>query len=181
MSLPTNRNLFAEFKGSNRIMIETGSWRGDGIQVGLEAGYERVHSIDIDNEATNFCKNRFDLYRTPDPRIQLYTGDSAEILYDVINGIEHSMTFWLDSHWQMLEGTEPGKNPWPLLKELGQIMRHPVKTHTIIIDDILILTHPETTDWDLDLIKEYLQMINPAYKFHLVANPVINNILIATI
>lgn len=180
MSLPPNRNLFAEFKGENRILVETGSYRGDGIAAALEAGYERVYSIDIDKEATQFCRTRFDLYRSPDPRIQLYTGDSASILGDIISGIHHPMTFWLDSHWQMLEGEPKGENPWPLLKELGHINNHPIKTHTIIIDDILFLTHPDTTDWDLDLIKEYCSMINPRYKFQLVANPIINNILIAT-
>lgn len=179
MSLPPNRNLLAEFKGENRILVETGSYRGDGIQLALEAGYERVYSIDIDSESTKFCKSRFNLYQSPDPRINLITGDSAEVLWDVVNGIDHAMTFWLDSHWQMLENTEPGEHPWPLLYELGQIAKHPIKTHTIIIDDILILTHPETTDWDLDLIKDYLKMINPKYKFQLLANPIINNILVA--
>lgn len=181
MSLPNNRNLFAEFKGDNRILVETGSFRGDGIAAALEAGYERVYSIDIDSESIKFCKNRFNLYQIPDPRVQLFTGDSAEILSDVINGIEHPITFWLDSHWQMLEGTEPGTNPWPLLKELGQISKHPIKNHTIIIDDILVLTHPDTTDWDLGLIKEYLGMINPKYKIQYFANPIINNILVASI
>lgn len=179
MSLPPNRNLLAEFKGENRILVETGSYRGDGIAAALDAGYERVFSMDINSDCTTFCRNRFDLYRSPDPRMQLITGDSATSLWDLIKDIDHSITFWLDSHWQMIEGEGSGENPWPLLKELGQIRKHPIKTHTIIIDDILILTHPETTGWDLALIMEYLIMINPKYKMELFANPVINNILVA--
>jgi hypothetical protein len=181
MSLPPSRNLFAEFKGENRILVETGSWRGDGIQAALDAGYERVHSIDIDEQARHFCMSRFDLIINPDETITLYTGDSAECLYDIIKHINEPITFWLDAHWQFLEGTDPVENPWPLVLELEQIRMHTMKNHTIIIDDILMLTHPDVTNWDLDLIKKFITRINPSYKFQLIANPVINNILIATV
>lgn len=174
------RNLFAEFKGNNRVFVETGMHRGDGIQLAIDAGYEKIISIDIDPEAINFCMNRFDMHNQPKPWLKLYNGDSAECLAGLINFIDEPITFWLDSHWQMLEGTEPGENPFPLLSELQRIAHHPITKHTILIDDMLIM-QKDITGYDKKYIKESLFKINPDYKLEYFANPVINNILVAHI
>jgi hypothetical protein len=172
------RNLFAEFKGNNRVFVETGSYRGDGIQLALDAGYEMIVSIDNDPAAIDFCKNRFDLINKPNPNIQLYHGDSAVCLFDVIKAYNYPITFWLDSHWQMLEGTEPGKNPFPLCKELARISHHHRCDHTIIIDDMLIM-QPDIVGYSNNEIRSRLLLINPDYELKYFANPVINNILVA--
>lgn len=175
------RNLFAEFKRNNKVFVETGSYRGDGIQLALDAGYERVISMDNSIDAFNFCLSRFDLYNDSNPGILLYQKDSAVVLYDAIESINEPITFWLDSHWQMLEDEPQGDHPWPLFYELNQIAAHPVKTHTIIIDDILFLTHPDVTGWTKKMIEEKILKINPKYKIEYYANPIINNILVASI
>jgi hypothetical protein len=173
MSMHPDRNLFAEYK--NRVMIETGTHRGDGIKLALDAGFEKIYSIDNDPEAERFCNLRF----RRDPNIKLFTGDSADLLWDMIKDINEPITFWLDAHSQYLEDEPASPNPWPLLKELELIARHPIKTHTMLIDDILILTHKWTTGWDYEEIKARLYLINPKYKLELFANPVKNNLLVA--
>jgi hypothetical protein len=179
MSMHPNRNLFAEFKGNNRAFIETGSYRGDGIQLALDAGYEKIISIDNNPEAIDFCMNRFDLYNNPNPKIRLIKGDSANCLFDILRCFAEPITFWLDSHWQMLEGTEPGENPFPLLDELNQICQHGKQDHVILIDDLLYMTHQDVTGITRTLLKGHLLDINPNYKFKYLANPVMNNILVA--
>lgn len=181
MSMHPTRNLFAEFKGNNRVFVETGTYRGDGIQLAIDAGYEKIISIDIDPSAFDFCMSRFNMINEPKPWLKLYQGDSANCLAGLINFIDEPITFWLDSHWQMLEGTEPGANPFPLVKELIQIGQHPIKSHTIIIDDIMVLTHPATTNWSKKMIEQGIKNINPKYKIEYFANPVINNILVANL
>lgn len=166
-------NLFRQFK--NRVMVETGSYRGDAIKLALDAGFEKIYSIDTDPEAERFCNLRF----RRDQNIKLFTGNSADLLWDMIKDINEPITFWLDGHWQMLEGTEPGINPWPLEKELEQIKRHPIKTHTIIVDDMWFLSHPYITGWQKTEIEMWIYAINPDYKVEYFANPVINNILVA--
>lgn len=173
-----SRNLFAEFKGNNRVFIETGSYRGDGIQLAIDAGYEKIISIDLDPEAIDFCKNRFDLFNHPRPDIILRQGDSADCLTTVLEFCNEPITFWLDSHWQMLEGTEPGNNPFPLRHELAQIYRHQIKQHTILIDDMLIM-QPDIVGFSNNEVRKWLMDINPDYKLEYFANPVINNILVA--
>jgi len=179
MSLPPNRNLFSEYP--NRWMVETGSYRGDAIHAAREAGFIHVRSIDSDSENTKFCKHRFDLFRKPTPFIQLYTGDSAEDLWGMIADICEPITFWLDAHSQLFEEESPCDHPFPLLMELQQISMHPIKGHTILIDDILILTHPNVTGWSLKDIEDEIWRINPNYRIQLIANPVKNNLLIASI
>jgi hypothetical protein len=177
MSMHPDKNYFAEFKKDNRYFVETGSYRGDGIQLALEAGYEKIRSIDISHGNILFCSSRFAL---PDPKknIRLHEGDSAVILGDLIADINEPITFWLDSHWQMTEDEPKGENPFPLLKELEQIAQHNIKTHTILIDDILYMTHPDITGWKLSYIKKFIKSINNDYKFDLLPNPVFNNLLI---
>ena len=175
MSLPPNRNLFKEFP--NDVFVETGTYRGDGIAAALEAGYKEMYSVDIIQENIDFCKQRFD---QPNSILPIFyscmdSGKYLNELLDIINP-RHTITFWLDAHSQLFEG-EPDN--FPLLKELDHIGKHPVKSHTIIIDDILVLTHPDVTGWSRKMIEDAILKINPAYKIQYVANPIKNNILIA--
>lgn len=175
MSLPPSRNLFKEFP--NEVFVETGSYRGDGIAAAIEAGFKDIYSVDIDQANIDFCKSRFDQPGSIPP-ITYSCMDSGESLHELLRliGDKSQITFWLDAHSQLFEGEEDN---FPLLKELEQIGRHPIKTHTIIIDDILVLTHPDVTGWSHATIEEVILKINPAYKFLYVANPIKNNILIA--
>lgn len=178
MSLPPNRNLFKEYQ--NRYGVETGTWRSDGVAAFLDAGFAHIRTIDIDPEARTFCANRFWLTKNTHLDIRCYTGDSAEMLWDMIKDINEPITFFLDGHFQMIEGENPGDNPFPLLKELEQIGRHPIRTHVIIIDDWHIF-YPDRVGYSKQDVKDAVLKINPAYKFTFAANPVIDGILICTV
>jgi hypothetical protein len=174
MSMTPDMNYFKDHP--NGVFVETGSYIGDSIDLALQAGFTDIRAIEIDPKCVDHCRERF----SHNPVI-MFQGDSAEILWDVIKGINEPITFWLDSHWMMIEGTEPGKNPWPLFEELQHIKRHPIKNHTIIIDDMWYLTHPHITGWQKPIIETWLYDINPAYQIRYKPNPIINNILIATV
>lgn len=177
MSMHPTRNLFKEFP--NRVFIETGAYRGDGVQLAIDAGFEEIISMDAVSENIQFCHNRFGW--NPDGPIHIVLGDSAEKLCDWLMFYKESITFWLDAHAQYLEDEPEYDNPYPLLAELEQISRHAIRTHTILIDDILHLTHPDITGWSRETIEEALRLINPDYQFTYYANPVKNNILVAHI
>lgn len=172
MSMHPTKNYFKQFP--NPYYVETGVWDGDSIELALQAGFTDIRGIELNKQKVEQSRYRF--WRKP---VSIFEGDSAEILWDVIKEIPGQITFWLDAHTQMFEDEPEVANPWPLLKELEQIARHPVKTHTIIIDDMLILTHPKTTGWTSGQIQAYILAINPGYKFEWLANPVKNNILVA--
>lgn len=179
MSLPPGRNILSDYR--NVTYIETGTYRGDSLQLALDSGaFKRYIGLEIDQEMVTFCHNRFDLFRSPRKDFQVLQADSATALSGLIHTIDHPCTIFLDSHWQLIEGTDKGANPFPLMQELEHISRHHIKTHTIIIDDLLYLTHPEVTGWTREHIERALFRINSAYKIKCIANPIINNMLIAT-
>jgi len=179
MSLPPSYNLLSKYP--NRYFIESGSYRGDAIQQAIDAGFQQIRSMDIDKENVVFCHHRFDLYHGGHPNVLVRQGDSSKDFYQLFGGVQEPITFWLDAHSQLFEDEMEMGCPFPLLKELEQISKHTVKNHTILIDDILVLTHPDVTGWSRQTIEAALMNINPAYRFEYVANPVKNNLLIAAV
>ena len=41
------------------IFIETGTYKGDGVQKALQNGYKQVYSIELDDTLYNLCNNHF--------------------------------------------------------------------------------------------------------------------------
>lgn len=183
MSLPQTYNLLAQHM--NPLYVETGIYRGDGLQQAIDANFEYKFGMDIDESCIDFCRHRFDLNRYPRTDVMLYPMDTATGLGPWLTSINNfypdaAITFFLDAHWQMLEGTEGGDNPFPLLAELRHIAakRHG-RNDTIIIDDMLIMQN-NIVGYNASDIANHLALINPNFKIKRVANPVINGILIAT-
>jgi hypothetical protein len=184
MSCHPNRNYFKEFKGNHNIFVETGSYHGDGIELARLAGYTRILSLDIDGANVAHCQDRFGLIpddNTPAKHghINVICTDSATGLLKAMRYVNEPAMIWLDAHSQLFDDESATDNPFPLLMELEQLRKHPIKTHTILIDDILILTHPDVTGWNKDMIENAVLAINPSYKLTYLSNPVVNNILMA--
>lgn len=181
MSLPQTYNLLK--KHLNPVYIETGIWRGDSLQIALDAGFKTIIGIDNDPDAIEFCRRRFDMYAGKNSHIHLYLGDSASTLKTVLEtavGTFVPVTFLLDAHWQMLEGTDPGPVPFPLLAEIAVIdITRKNMLDTVIIDDMLIM-QLDIVGYERETILRGLQNINEHFKFTYIANPVINNMLVAT-
>jgi hypothetical protein len=178
MSLHPTRNYLKEFKGNHNIFVETGSYKGDAIWLAMDAGFKYLHSMDIDPANVEHCRKRFDL-ENKNHNINIICADSAIALSKLLRFVTEPAMFWLDAHSQLFDDEQPTENPFPLLQELHQLAKHPIKNHTILIDDILMLTHPNVTGWNRDVIENSVLMINPAYKLTYLSNPVVNNVLLA--
>lgn len=113
----------------NDVFVETGTQKGNGILFALRAGFADIHSVEILDDFVNNARKMFRNY----DNVRIWQGDSGIILWDVIKEIDKPITFWLDGHAGMPQ--EHGNNT-PLLAELEQIKKHPIKTHTILIDDM---------------------------------------------
>ncbi len=177
----TSQSLFAStymevFKRhSNPVFIETGSCTGDGIQLALQAGFSEIHSIEIVPELYAYCCQRY----KDNPNVHLYLGDSAVVLYDILEKLNQPATFWLDGHY--CGGAMIADSPIPIIDELSLISAHPIKNHTILIDDVRLFDKPEFLYIKLNDIIGLLKSINPDYRISYEDGYIANDVLVAEI
>jgi hypothetical protein len=154
-----DKNIFSRFN-HNKVFLETGSFLGGGINQAYHAGYRNIISIELSDHYYEHCKN---LYKNHSSFITLYHGDSGVILGDIISKIDQPITFWLDGHYSggaesNIPETAGAGLESPLYRELEFISLHPIKTHTILIDDV-------EGRQDIEKLKEKILSINSSYKF----------------
>ncbi|HUO10668.1 MAG TPA: methyltransferase domain-containing protein [Phycisphaerae bacterium] len=156
--MPTNAEFFGRFL--NPCFVETGSYLGDGIQAALDAGFVRVHSIELSPKYFELCTKRF----RNDPRVTVHLGDSSQTLPRVVAGLETPATFWLDGHWSAGD-TALGPKSCPLMEELEAIAAHSIKSHTLLIDDMRCWrTEDPTIGFGPREIEAKVQALNPNHR-----------------
>lgn len=153
--------------------IETGTYEGGGVQQALDAGFQRVYSIEPHRGRYGRCRERF----AADPRVTLHLGPSAYWLPGILAELAEPACVFLDAH-----GFRPG-DPWPLLAELGLLQLAPCRDHVVIVDDMGLLYG--RNDWSEgtspDQVHTAIKRINPAYRLRLENNKTgrLANILVA--
>lgn len=159
---PPQQHLTKEYLttySKNKVLIETGTHLGDTVQLALDAGYDLIHTIEINEELYNNAVKRFE----GNDKVRLWLGDSIDCLIEIVNDLTEPATFWLDAHASgPLTGGRSGGSP--VLDELRIINNSFIKTHTIFIDDRRLFG---TDEWSF--VKEsdamdLLNQINPDYK-----------------
>ncbi len=166
--------FFCQFP--NRYFVETGSYEGGGIAAALRDGFIEIHSIELSEKYYSYCQAKFAGYSN----VHLWHGDSGEILAHVIEPIQEPITFWLDGHFSG-GGTAKGVMNTPLLQELEAIKKHPIKTHTIIIDDIRLLGRDEFDFIQMSEITQAIFDINKGYRISYQDGTFKNDILVAEV
>jgi len=141
---------------SNAIFIETGSHQGDGIQQALDAGFQCIYSVELSEVDFGFCTHRFRHYRD---RVHLVNEDSRSFLEGLLPTVTTQITFWLDAH-ECGSGSGCAED-CPLWAELRCIAAHPIKRHTILIDDVRLFGSPS---WpSKEQAEELIRGINRKY------------------
>lgn len=171
------KHKFKDFP--NTIFIETGSYLGDGIQAALDSGnYELVISIELSPYYFAICAKRFD----KNPKVNLYLGNSIDMLPKILSEVIVPCTFWLDAHYSGGKTAKAGQDVL-ILEELRIIQNHYIKTHTILIDDMRAVGQGGAhTDWGRftkKQVEDLIHEINPAYDITYAFGIVENDILIA--
>lgn len=163
----------------NYYFVETGTFGGGGLQIALDSGcFSQLYSMEVQQGLVLSAQNRF----RKNLNVHIIQGDSKYKLWDIIKDLNKPITFWLDAH---IFPPIIGVQNCPLIEELDQIKKHPIKTHTIIIDDQLwcgSAAFDFVTQKDLiNKIKE----INPNYRITFLPggndDEVPNNVLVARI
>ena len=142
----------------NPVLVETGTYLGEGIDAALAAGFLQVRSVELSDTLYNRALAKF----AGHPGVKLFLGTSETQLAAMIADIRTPITFWLDAHFSG-GVTVKGPENSPIMKELAVIAAHPIKTHTILIDD---RRQVGTADFDFVTeaqIRAAIMRINPGY------------------
>ena len=170
----TSPAVFAKYP--NKYFIESGSYRGDGICMALNTGFEVVYSIELSPFYYEHCLSRFGEH----PQVGLFEGDSSIMLLEVLKNVDAPATFWLDGHYSG-DNTACGSSYSPILAELDAIGQHQIKTHTILIDDIRLLGGLYFDFVSLDTIIKKILEINPNYRISYEDGHIANDVLVAKV
>ena len=140
----------------NPVFVETGTFRGDGINAAIDAGFAKICSIELSPDLHAKARARHSVGR----RVNLVCGSSADELPRLIADMDTPITFWLDAHGY--EGCGEGDHPCPLLAELDAIAAHPLHdSHVVLIDDFHVIGRAFRADISEEAIRERLSRINP--------------------
>lgn len=158
--MPSSVELFRSHP--NEWFVETGTLRGEGIETAIASGFKHIFSIELSDQLAMECQKKY----AQQTQVKIIAGDSSTVLEDILVPILKPITFWLDAHYSGGE-TARGDCKCPILKELSVIARHPVKRHTILIDDLRMFGTPIHDGITFDQLLKSLLKINPDYCFSL--------------
>ena len=172
---------FLKKNRKSNVFFETGLHIGTGVKQAVQAGFNKIYSIEIssiyyDNGLKTFEKE------IKENKVILIKDDSKN-LYDYIKKINEPILFWLDAHNDQSNKHEQGTLKCPLIKELEEIGKHPIKNHTILIDDIRIIKKNSWGENSVTIKKiiDKIKTINKDYKFTYLKGHVPDDILMAYI
>jgi hypothetical protein len=172
--MPAHEHVFRKYL--NKHFVETGTYKGEGIQCAVNSGFEFVRSVEIDETRYNDCFLKF----RDNKNVSLYFGSTEDMLWNMIKDINEPITFWLDAHWSG-DGEPMSNQKCPLETELKIISQHPIKTHTIMVDDMRCCNTDYFDFKSKELIEQAILKINPEYKLVYENSWEPSDILVATI
>jgi len=142
------------------VFVETGTYEGDTVDRVIKSKKAtQIISLELSGVYSARCKTRFE----QNSMVTIHKANSKYDLGKIIKDINEPITFWLDSHWSgsPYVGCDP-VTICPVLFELDQIKEHPIKTHTIMVDDLSLMNmgHFLVT---VEQICKKIYEINPDY------------------
>lgn len=146
------------------IFIETGTFLGDTIDFFKEK-FSFLYSIELSEELSIRAQNRFSSFKN----VKIITGNSGEVLENIVRELKEPALFWLDGHYSSefyMNGeyfiTAKGDTNTPIEKELDFILGSNIQ-HLILIDDARLFTGK--SDYPtLKNIKDKVRLSDKAYK-----------------
>jgi hypothetical protein len=153
--------VFKKYKFDATVFFETGTYLGNAILEAAVAGFDEFYSIEFHPPFYEETKERF----KNNDKVHLYQGSSDKVIAEVLPTIEKRCLFWLDAHdtFHVTDGS------LPTFGELDIIKEHPIKNHTIIIDDT-----PVFFGDGVELNKKLLE-INPDYTIERIPNATVED------
>ena len=141
----------------NTHFIATGIRQKETIRKAIRAQFPVIHALETN---PRYLAESRAIY-LKHSEVHIWNKNSATQLWDVIFRINKTITFWLDGRTPVIV-PKSGQNSF-LMQELEQIRRHPIKTHTILIDDRHVMGTAHFDGITEQQIIQKLYEINPNY------------------
>lgn len=124
-------------------LVETGSFKGDGIRAALRAGFARVISIELSPRQLAIAAQNVEAeFPIGGSKWEIRLGDSAEVLRDLLREDHFRLPqtrvlWWLDAHYPELYAGGAEGAQLPLLDEIHALVesKHDLARDIIAIDD----------------------------------------------
>ena len=136
--------------------IETGTGIGDCLRHALQFDFKKLKSVEIYPQVYNIIKNEF-----LDSRVELFLGNSYELIGQMVKNLEGNTLFFLDahfpgadSHFETYTSTKDYDTRLPLEREVHTLNSvRDLSNDVIIIDDLRIYEDNNYSEgnWDLRL------------------------------
>jgi hypothetical protein len=111
------------------FFIESGTLKGDGVEIAYNAGFRNIISIEIEEDLVLKARDRFKNY---DGNITIIHGDSSILMGDILSKLQGNALFWLDAHFP---GADIEKRPYRECLNYSYDTRLPLETELTIIND----------------------------------------------
>ncbi len=142
-------------------LVETGTLHGATVAAMLHQ-FKKINSIELDSDLYQRAQSKFEQYS----HVQIWNGDSKNLLPEILPDISDRCLFWLDGHFSGA-GTARGDIDTPIVEELAAIRAHDRCDHVILIDDARLFDG--TSDYPhLTELRRLLMEINPGYSVKVV-------------
>jgi len=177
MPLPSTNPLKRHKHGT--VLIETGTYKGDGVRAALDAGFDTVYSIELDDSLFLDAKNAF----ADDRRVHIVHGDSAVRLSEILDALPErsDVTLWLDAH---ASGPLKYDGGTPLLSEIRTVASSSragnINTAKILIDDCRLLGSWEWNRVGKNDLLEALETLPYSYRISYEDGHVPEDIMVIT-
>ena len=139
-------NNIYPFLNNIKYFVETGTYKGGTIN-NLSNFFYELHSIELNNNNFNYCRNQF----INNNKIKLYNDDSTNILSSIIKNINSEIVYFLDAHYNSNTNSSKGKYDVNILSELDIIKNNDYRKSIIIINNFRLFgleKSKETADTD---------------------------------
>jgi hypothetical protein len=116
------------------VLVETGTNMGVMVSA-MKDNFREIISIELGMSLFRRARRKFKRFG----HIRILQGDSAQVLESLLPTLHERCLFWLDAHYS--GGiTAKGSQETPIVRELMQVLAHPVPGHVILIDDARCFT-----------------------------------------
>ncbi len=131
-----------------KLFLETGTYKGDGVQWGLDNNFSRIYSVELDKKLYEYSNNRF----LNNNNVKISCCDTLHFLKTVIPTIKVSSLIYLDAHISGGDSSHNPNHPVPLKQESEIILNmfFDITKLIVVIDDVRL--------WKNQLINDLISL-----------------------